>query len=181
MDHPQAEPVVLVVDDEPNNIEILAKILRPDYRVLFSTQPARVVELAEGKRPDLILLDVVMPEMDGYEVCRRLKEHPVTREIPVIFVTAMGEEQYEAIGFEAGGVDYVTKPVRPFLLRARVRAHIELKLKSDLLKKIATLDGLTGIPNRRRLDEFLRQEWGRGARQGNVPLSAILIDVDHFK
>ncbi|MBF0177642.1 MAG: diguanylate cyclase [Magnetococcales bacterium] len=175
------KPVVLIVDDEPNNIEVLAKILQSDYRVLFSTQPAKVTELARNKEPDLILLDVVMPGMNGYEVCRQLKVQASTRETPVIFVTAMDEEQYEATGFEAGGVDYVTKPVKPFLLRARVKAHIDLKLKTDLLKKIASMDGLTGIPNRRRLDEFLRQEWGRGLRQGNTPISAILIDVDHFK
>ncbi|MBF0154715.1 MAG: diguanylate cyclase [Magnetococcales bacterium] len=181
MDHPATKPIILIVDDEPSNIEVLAKILGPDYRILFSTQPEKVAELAESKRPDLILLDIVMPGMDGYEVCRHLKDQTSTREIPVIFVTAMGEEQYEAIGFEAGGVDYVTKPIKPFLLRARVKAHIDLKLKNDLLKKMATLDGLTGIPNRRRLDEFLQQEWGRATRQGGTFLSAILIDVDYFK
>ncbi|MBF0135313.1 MAG: diguanylate cyclase [Magnetococcus sp. DMHC-1] len=181
MENSIKKPVILVVDDEPVNIEVLAKILQPDYRVLFSTQPRKVRELAESKEPDLILLDVIMPEMDGYEVCRDLKSHVTTHEIPVIFVTAMDEEQFETIGFEAGGVDYVAKPIKPFILRARVKAHIELKLKNDLLKKIAAIDGLTGIANRRRLDEFLRQEWGRSIRQGDVSLAAILIDVDYFK
>ncbi|MBF0438101.1 MAG: diguanylate cyclase [Magnetococcales bacterium] len=175
------KPTILIVDDETINIEVLAKHLQTDYRVLFTTDPTKVKELAEQKEPDLILLDVVMPEMDGYEVCRQLKSQLMTRDIPVIFVTVMGEEQFEAIGFETGGVDYITKPIKPFLLRARVKTHIELKRQNDLLKRLASLDGLTGIPNRRRLDEFLNQEWGRAIRQKNTPLSAILIDVDYFK
>ncbi|MBF0214323.1 MAG: diguanylate cyclase [Magnetococcales bacterium] len=175
-----SQPTVLIVDDEPTNIEVLAKLLQSDHRVLFTTDPAKVMSLAEQKGPDLILLDVIMPGMDGYELCRLLKQHPVTRDIPVVFVTAMGEEQFEAIGFEVGGVDYVTKPVRPFLLRARVRTHIDLKRKNDLLKRLASLDGLTGIPNRRTLDDFLRQEWHRGLRH-KTRLSAMIIDVDFFK
>lgn len=176
-----SKPTVLVVDDEPANIEVLAKLLQPDFRVLFTTDPCKVMEMAEQKEPDLILLDVVMPTMDGYEVCRWLKMHPPTRDIPVIFVTAMGEEQFETIGFEAGGVDYVTKPVKPFLLRARVKTHVDLKRKSDLMKRLAIQDGLTGIPNRRRLNEFLLQEWNRAARLNNIFLSVMLIDVDYFK
>ncbi|GAB0056320.1 Response regulator PleD [Candidatus Magnetaquicoccaceae bacterium FCR-1] len=174
------QPTVLVVDDEATNIEVLAKLLQPDHRVLFTTDPSKAMNLAEMKGPDLILLDVIMPNMDGYEVCRRLKSRASTRDIPVIFVTAMGEEQFEAIGFEAGGVDYITKPVKPFLLRARVKTHIDLKRQSDLLRRLASLDGLTGIPNRRSLDEFLRQEWHRGLRHESR-LSAMLIDVDFFK
>ncbi|MBF0628820.1 MAG: diguanylate cyclase [Magnetococcales bacterium] len=174
------QPTILVVDDEPTNIEVLARLLQPDHRILFTTDPGRVPALAEQKEPDLILLDVIMPGMDGYEVCRRLKSAPQTRDIPVIFVTAMSEEQFEAIGFDVGGVDYVTKPVKPFLLRARVRTHIDLKRKNDLLKRLASIDGLTGIPNRRTLDEFLRQEWHRGLRH-ETRLSAMLIDVDYFK
>ncbi|MEO5330594.1 MAG: diguanylate cyclase [Magnetococcus sp. YQC-5] len=178
---PISKPTVLVVDDEPANIEVLAKLLQPDYRVLFTTDPRKVMEMAEQKEPDLILLDVVMPTMDGYEVCRWLRMHPPTKDIPVIFVTAMGEEQFEATGFEAGGVDYVTKPVKPFLLRARVKTHIDLKRKNDLMKRLAIQDGLTGIPNRRRLNEFLLQEWNRAARLNNIFLSVMLIDVDYFK
>ncbi|MBF0340151.1 MAG: diguanylate cyclase [Magnetococcales bacterium] len=173
-------PTVLIVDDEPANIEVLAKLLHSDHRVLFTTDPGRVMGLADQKFPDLILMDVVMPGMDGYEVCRRLKQQESTQDIPVIFVTAMGEEQFEAIGFEAGGVDYVTKPVKPFLLRARVKTHIDLKRKNDLLKRLASLDGLTGIANRRTLDEFLHQEWHRSIRNQSH-LSALLIDVDYFK
>lgn len=181
MEHPLDKPTVLIVDDEATNIEILAKHLSADYRVLFTTDSNKVTELAELKEPDIILLDVIMPGLDGYDVCRHLKNHPTTRDIPVIFVTAMGESHFEAIGFEAGGVDYITKPIKPFLLRARVKTHVDLKIKSDFLRRLATLDGLTGIPNRRRMDEFLRQEWRRGVRQSADYLSLMLIDVDYFK
>ncbi|MBF0190571.1 MAG: PleD family two-component system response regulator [Magnetococcales bacterium] len=180
MSRETAPTTVLVIDDEPTNIEVLANLLQPDHRVLFTTDPGKALAMAEQKDPDLILMDVIMPGMDGYEVCRRLKKHPTTRDIPVIFVTAMGEEQFETIGFEAGGVDYITKPIKPHLLRARVQTHIDLKRKNDLLKRLASIDGLTGIPNRRSLDEFLFQEWHRGVRH-ETRLSAMLIDVDYFK
>lgn len=175
------KPTVLIVDDETINIEIVAKSLSPDYRVLFTTDPTKVIQIAEQKEPDLILLDVVMPGMDGYQVCRKLQGPDTTRDIPVIFVTAMGEEKYEAIGFDVGGVDYITKPIKPFLLRARVKTHVELKIKKDILKRLASQDGLTGIPNRRRLDEFLQAEWARAIRQGDSNLAIIFIDVDYFK
>ncbi|MBF0436657.1 MAG: diguanylate cyclase [Magnetococcales bacterium] len=181
MDDMADKPTVLIVDDETLNIEILAKSLSNDYRILFTTDPTKVAYLAEQKEPDLILLDVVMPGMDGYEVCRQLKGPDSTRDIPVIFVTAMGEEKYEAIGFDAGGVDYITKPIKPFLLRARVKTHVELKVKKDILKRLAAQDGLTGIPNRRSLDAFLKAEWARAVRQGDSYLAVIFIDVDYFK
>ncbi|MBF0296095.1 MAG: diguanylate cyclase [Magnetococcales bacterium] len=181
MSHSEEKPTLLIVDDESVNIEILAKYLQAEYRVLFTTDPLKAVEMAERTLPDLILMDVVMPGIDGYEACRRLKARAITREIPVIFVTAMHEAQYEVIGFDVGGVDYITKPVKSFLLRARVRTHVELKRKTDYLHRLATLDGLTGIPNRRRLDEFLRQEWNRGVRKQDSFLSLMLIDVDYFK
>lgn len=122
---------VLIVDDNPDNIEILARILHPEFRVIFTTQGRQTSFLAEKQLPDLILLDVQMPEMDGYSVCMELKSNPLLRDIPVIFVTAHGEEQYEMIGFDVGGVDYITKPVKPFIVKARVKTHIELKRKND--------------------------------------------------
>lgn len=133
---------VLVVDDEPSNIEILAKILQPEYRVIFTTKGANVRRMAEENCPDLVLLDVVMPGMDGYEVCRELKKSSIAGNIPVIFVTAMREEEYETTGFEVGGADYVTKPVKPFIIKARIRTHIELKVR---LNEIMKLRGLLPI------------------------------------
>jgi putative two-component system response regulator len=118
---------ILVVDDMPDNIEVLRGILRPDYRVLAATSGETALDLLDGGlRPDLILLDVMMPGMDGNEVCRLLKNNPRTSDIPIIFVTARGDEQYEEQGFDLGGVDYIAKPVKPRIVLARVRTHLAL-------------------------------------------------------
>jgi diguanylate cyclase (GGDEF)-like protein len=175
------EHTILVVDDEPGNIDVIAAVLREEYRILAATDSARAFNLALNNRPDLILLDVIMPDMDGYDLCRKLKGEPATWPIPVIFVTAMGEEYFEATGFEAGGVDYITKPVKPFVLRARVKTHIDLKIKTDILLKLSNMDGLTGLANRRMLDDYLEKEWNRGSRSKNSLMSILMIDVDYFK
>jgi diguanylate cyclase (GGDEF)-like protein len=121
-----------------------------------------------------------MPDMDGYEVCRRLKAHPRTRNVPVIFITALNEESDETHGLEVGAIDYISKPISAPIVKARVRNHLELKRYRDILENLSTLDGLTGIANRRRLDECLTQEWLRG-RRNQSPLSVCLLDIDFFK
>jgi putative two-component system response regulator len=140
------DATVLVVDDVPQNIEVLSGILRADYRVKAATSGARALALAtSGDPPDLILLDVMMPEMDGFEVCRRLKADLRTRHIPVIFVTAMSETDDETQGFSVGCVDYVTKPVSPPIVQARVRtqlalAHQQRELERQVKHRTAELD-----------------------------------------
>lgn len=127
MDEPLNPATILVVDDVPQNIEVMSGILRPAYRVKAATSGMRALQLAAADpAPDLVLLDIMMPEMDGLEVCRRLKSDLRTRRIPVIFVTAMSEIEDEALGFEAGCVDYVTKPVSPTIVLARVRTQLAL-------------------------------------------------------
>ena len=121
-----------------------------------------------------------MPGMDGYEVCRRLKESPETKRIPVIFVTALTDETDEAKGIEIGAIDYVTKPVNATIVIARTRNHLELKRYRDYLTEIAFVDGLTEIANRRRFDENIEMEWQRARRSGDW-LSVVLLDIDHFK
>jgi serine phosphatase RsbU (regulator of sigma subunit) len=124
-----AKSRILVVDDTPANIKILADLLRKDYLLSVATSGADALEFAGSEdQPDLVLLDVMMPEMDGYEVCRRLKADPKTQDVPVIFVTAMSEVEDETRGFSLGAVDYITKPIRPPIVRARVAAHLELAL-----------------------------------------------------
>jgi sigma-B regulation protein RsbU (phosphoserine phosphatase) len=124
-----AKPRILVVDDTPANIKILADLLRKDYLLSVATSGADALEIAASDdRPDLVLLDIMMPEMDGYEVCRRLKADPRTQDVPVIFVTAMSEVDDETKGFSLGAVDYITKPIRPPIVQARVAAHLELAL-----------------------------------------------------
>lgn len=124
--HKDRRPRLLLVDDEPTNLHVLRQILGADYRLQFATDGAKALQLAAQQKPDLILLDIMMPTLSGYDVCRQLKAQPATRSIPVIFVSAMAEVDDEAEGFEAGGVDYITKPVHAPVVRARVRNHLSL-------------------------------------------------------
>ncbi|MFT3807070.1 diguanylate cyclase domain-containing protein [Arenimonas sp.] len=171
---------VLIVDDELANIQVLAEALGSDYDIRFATGGVRALELAMEQPVDVILLDVVMPDMDGFEVLRWLKSEARTRHVPVIFVTSMDESAEEERGFALGAVDYVVKPVSPAIVRARVRTHIELKRQRDLLEEHAALDGLTGIANRRRFEAELDQRW-RAAQRAGGGLMLLLADVDHFK
>jgi diguanylate cyclase (GGDEF)-like protein len=172
---------LLIVDDTPVNIRILGQALREDYQVRVATSGADALRIAAYEDPpDLILLDVLMPEMDGYEVCRRLKAEAHTRRIPVIFVTAKDAVDDETFGLELGAVDYITKPFSMAIVKARIRTHLELKLAHDRLESLSFLDGLTGIPNRRRFDHLLELEWRRAVRTGDF-FSVLMIDIDHFK
>ncbi len=173
-------PRILVVDDIPANIKSLNAILAEDYNVIFATDWRKGLELAAHKSPDIILLDIMMPDMDGYEICRRLKSDAHTREIPVIFITALNSEADEEKGLAIGAADYITKPFRPAVVRLRVRNHLQLKLQRDRLEALTMTDGMTEIANRRRFDQHLEEEWRRCARTG-IPLSAIMLDIDHFK
>jgi putative two-component system response regulator len=126
---------ILVVDDTPENLSVMSGLLRDHYKVKVASSGARALEIATGgDPPDLILLDIMMPEMDGYEVLRRLQVAPATREVPVIFVTALGEAEDEKIGLDLGAVDYITKPANPAIVQARVRNHLQLKAARDFLK-----------------------------------------------
>jgi diguanylate cyclase (GGDEF)-like protein len=171
---------ILIVDDEPLNIELLGQTLSDSAEIIFATAGKEALRIASDQRPDLILLDVLLPDMDGYEVCRRLKADEKTKSIPIIFVTAMDQEADEARGLEAGAIDYITKPFRPPIVRARVSNHLELKLYRDMLETLSAIDGLTGIANRRRFDETLDREWRRAQRLC-APISLVMLDIDHFK
>ncbi|MEH6436998.1 response regulator [Massilia sp. DD77] len=132
MTQPTNKPLILAVDDEASNLALLRQILQDHYRLLFAKDGARALELARSEQPDLILLDVMMPGMSGYEVCASLKANPATASIPVIFVTALSDTDDEVEGFEAGAVDYITKPVSPPIVRARVRTHLSLVRMEEL-------------------------------------------------
>ena len=177
---PDKLPCLLVVDDQPINIQALYRIFAPDHRVLMATSGAKALTLCKEDPPDLILLDVVMPEMDGHEVCARLKADEATRNIPVIFVTSHTDAEEETKGLELGAIDFIAKPVNPAVVRARVKTHLTLKAQSDLLRRMVFIDGLTGVANRRCFDERLDVEWRRAARSA-LPLALLLLDVDHFK
>jgi len=177
---PERRPRLLVVDDQPVNIQALYQAFAADHQVLMATGGEQALALCASQQPDLVLLDVVMPGMDGHEVCRRLKADTATRDIPVIFVTAHNDEAAEALGLELGAVDFISKPINPKIVRARVRTHLTLKAQSDLLRQWVYIDGLTGAYNRRHFDERLAAEWGRAARNHRA-LSVVLLDVDLFK
>jgi diguanylate cyclase (GGDEF)-like protein len=177
----QRRPLLLIVDDDPVNLHLLSQGLQDDFRTRTADSGARALEAAaERERPELILLDVRMPEMDGYEVCRRLKLAAATRDIPVIFVTSMSDEAAEMRGLAVGAVDFIAKPVNLRVTRARILTHINLKRNQDRLARLSREDALTGIANRRSFDETLTHEWRRSARTSS-PLALVMVDVDYFK
>jgi diguanylate cyclase (GGDEF)-like protein len=173
-------PLILIVDDEVANIEILNATLEDEYEICFATSGEEALNVALTVLPDLILLDVLMPGIDGYEVCRRLKEDPLVADVPVIFTTGLGDQEAEVRGLSLGAIDYVTKPISPVVVRARVRNHIELKRMRDDLAQLAVTDALTGLSNRRRLEQSLAQETVRLARRADW-LSVVILDIDFFK
>ena len=176
-----ARPKILIVDDNKQNIELLMELFRGEYRVAAAVNATRAMKIAlSDSPPDLILTDILMPDIDGYQLCGLLKENPTTKNIPIIFVTAVSEVMDENRGFALGAVDYITKPFHPPMVKARVRLHLNLKRKQELLEQYAFIDALTEIPNRRRFDEVMESEWNRATRSENH-LSLIFMDIDHFK
>ncbi|MGP0565469.1 MULTISPECIES: diguanylate cyclase [unclassified Nitrospina] len=195
MDRLLNEAWVLVVDDRPENIDVLTGILEPEYRIKVALDGHKALEIANANEPpDLILLDVMMPGMDGFEVCRTLKSQDATRDIPVIFITARDGEMDEVQALDLGAVDFIQKPFNPKIARARVRTHVqmrcllkknkqmikELKRANQILDELARRDQLTGLSNRRDMKEKLEIERKRSMRNGK-PVSCIVADIDHFK
>lgn len=176
----KAKPIILIVDDEISNIEIMNAILEDDYEICFATSGAQALESARIVLPDLILLDILMPNMDGFEVCKRLKAEALLADVPIIFTTGLGDTEDEVRGLSLGAIDYVTKPIEPVVLRARVSNHIELKRLRDRLAALAITDALTGLSNRRQLESTLHAETARLGRTGDW-LSFIMLDIDCFK
>jgi diguanylate cyclase (GGDEF)-like protein len=200
---------ILIVDDTPENLTVLRQMLTEHgYRVRPALSGEIALKAVEADIPDLILMDIMMPGMDGFEVCEKLKSDARTRDIPVLFISALIETEDKVRGFKAGGVDYIIKPFHTAEVLARVETHLTLR---NLQKKIqeqnlqlvgeieerervekalveanrklellATIDGLTDIPNRRQYDLYLQQEWKRSARE-QLPMAVILCDIDHFK
>jgi diguanylate cyclase (GGDEF)-like protein len=179
---PQQEKArILIVDDEKMNLKALADLLKDEYAPVLARSGEQALYHAFGDfPPDLVLLDVVMPQMDGYEVVKNLKNHDKTKNIPVIFVTARSSVEDEEHGLKLGAVDYITKPYSPPIVKMRIRNHLRLVHQYKLLDQLAYLDGLTEIPNRRRFETILEKEWARSARNGTA-FSLAMVDVDYFK
>ncbi len=181
IDELSKQQTILIVDDAKSNIIVLSELLRADFKIKAATSGEKALAIAfSDDPPDLILLDVVMPDMDGYEVCKRLKVSSQTKSIPIIFITGKVNEEDEIYGFNLGAVDYITKPFSPVVVKARVGTHAELKRHRDFLEGISYLDGLTGIANRRKLNEFMELTCSYAERE-SLPISMIMIDIDFFK
>lgn len=171
---------LLIVDDEKHNRSLLGELLQDDYRLIMAKNGVQALDRAREHQPDLVLLDVLMPDMDGYAVIRALKNDDLTRDIPVIFITALDSVDDQEKGLELGAVDYISKPFHPPIVRVRVRNHLQLVQQRRLLEQLAMLDSLTGIPNRRRFTQVFDQEWRR-CQRSDEPLSLIVVNIDRFK
>lgn len=174
------KPKILIVDDSVSNIQLLNDMLGDEHQIFFATNGKQAIDIAIEQRPDLIVLDVVMPQMDGYQVCSQLKAMSETKDIGIIFVTALNEASDETKGLEMGAIDYITKPFNGNIVKARMRNHMELITHRKMLDSLSMTDGMTGIPNRRQFDVSMERELHRAIRQ-QEPLAVILVDIDHFK
>ena len=171
---------VLVADDDAINRDVLCELLQPEYTVLLAKNGVQALERAVRHVPDLVLLDVMMPDMSGYEVLRRLRATPATEHLSVIFISGLDRPEDEAAGLKMGASDYIAKPFNATVVLARVALHLQLVRQRRMLEHLANVDGLTELANRRRFDEVYALEWQRARRTGE-PLSLALLDIDCFK
>jgi len=171
---------ILIIDDSPVNIRQLGNVLHGEHRVSVAKNYTDALACALNKAPDLILLDIESPDLDAYRIFGTLQNTASTKDIPIIIITAMNEGVYESACLELGAIDFIKKPFNPKLVKLRVQNHVELKVLRDYYKTMSCIDDLTGLPNRRQLNEFLAHEWDRLSRIDS-PLSVIMIDIDYFK
>jgi len=171
--------VILIVDDSRLNREMLSRILIDDYTLVFASSGMEALEIVTSDAPHLILLDIVMPGMDGYEVLTELKKNENTRSIPVIVITGMSKAEDEVKGLLLGAVDYITKPFHDVVVKARVDTHIKIAAQMRMIEQLGSVDIITNISNRRQFVDHMINHWSRAAREG-APVSVMMIDIDHF-
>jgi PleD family two-component response regulator len=171
---------ILVIDDEKSNIIALTEILISDYKVLAVRNSLEAAKTAEEELPDLILLDILMPEKDGYTVLTEIKAAEKTKNIPIMFITGLGSINAEKKGLALGATDYITKPFHSSIVKLRVRNQIKILEQYRTIEKLSMIDQLTGLPNRRSFEERLVLEWNRAVRE-RMPISILIIDIDNFK
>jgi len=171
---------LLIVDDENISIKVLVDILSMEYTIFTATSGQNAIEKAKEYKPDLILLDVVMPDMDGYNTLSELKKCEDTYKIPVIIITGLDNEENEEKALTLNAADYLTKPINPMIVKLRVRNQIQIVNQIRTIERLSMIDQLTGIPNRRSFDERLQMEWKRAKRE-QIPVSLLMIDLDKFK
>jgi diguanylate cyclase (GGDEF)-like protein len=176
----QKKHTILIIDDSEVNITALIRILSPDYKTLVATGGREGLELAKTSSPDLIILDIVMPEMDGFETIVALKKAVSTRYIPVIFITALSNPEDETKGLLLGGSDYIAKPFNSQVVKQRVKNQIRILEYIKKIEQLSRIDQLTGLPNRRSFHERLLSEWKLAIRE-KTTISLLVMDLDYFK
>jgi diguanylate cyclase (GGDEF)-like protein len=180
MDMVENKNSLLVVDDDSTNLMVLSHILQPEYTLYTAKDGASAIKKAEEFLPDLILLDILMPEMDGYEVFSVLRQSDKAKHIPVIFVSGLNNREDEKKCLKLGAVDYITKPFDDTIVKLRVALQIRLINQLLTIQKLNTTDQLTRVPNRQAFDNRLLEEWRRAMRE-KQPISLVMVDVDYFK
>jgi diguanylate cyclase (GGDEF)-like protein len=180
MSEPVTKNSVLVVDDEKASIIALTHILGEEYTVFAAKKGKDAVDLVKKHLPNVVLLDIIMPEMDGFEVLTQLKQDEATRDIPVIFITGLGETEDEEKGLKMGAADYINKPFSPAIVKLRVNNQVQMQNQIETIRYLSMTDQLTGIANRRNFDNRFKLEWNH-ANRSKAPLSLALVDLDHFK
>lgn len=171
---------VLIIDDEIINLQIISDILRSEVDIIMAKSGEQGVRKALELSPDLILLDVMMPDMDGFETMEKLSQDSRTCDIPVIFITALDDIKNEEKGLLLGASDYIQKPIHPSIIKARVALHLKLINQHRILERLSTIDPLTSLANRRKYEETIRSEW-KLMEEINETLSLAVIDIDNFK
>lgn len=170
---------ILLIDDDPTVIRILSRILNDYTPLRFATSGQVALKLARETVPDLVMLDVEIPDFSGFEICKAFKSDPKLSSVPIIFMTSHESPQLETVGLQLGGADFISKPPHASLVLARVRTYQQLKALSDTVRSAVTMDFLTGTMTRRQMEKTLTQEWLRSQRS-HAPLSLLLADIDGF-
>ncbi|MBH9552092.1 diguanylate cyclase domain-containing protein [Inhella gelatinilytica] len=173
-------PSLLLVDDEPDALHVLAHCLEGLGTLHVATSGTQALAMARRHPPSVVLLDANMPGLSGFETCQAFKADPLLAACPILFVTAEDSAEQEAKSFEIGAVDYITKPIHPVVVRARVRTQLRLKELTDELRRLALEDPLTGLASRRCFEPQLVREVALAARSG-LPIAVMMVDIDHFK
>ena len=175
------KPTILVVDDMTTTLLLIHDLLKDTYEVKIAKSGTKALEILNAPNDiDLILLDIEMPDINGYEVCKILKNNEQTKNIPVIFVTARNSEEDEEYGLNLGAIDYITKPFNKAIVKLRIKNYLNLKIKNDILEKLSMYDGLTNIRNRRFFDETFEKTFSE-IKRDKKSLAVLMIDIDFFK
>ena len=175
------KPTILVVDDMTTTLLLLHDLLKDTYEVKIAKSGTKALEILESPNDiDLILLDIEMPDINGYDVCKRIKNNETIKNIPIIFITGRTSQEDEEYGLNLGAIDYITKPFNKAIVKLRIKNYLDLKIKNDMLEKLSMYDGLTNIKNRRYFDETFEKTFSE-IKRDKKSLAVLMIDIDFFK